>query len=93
MAVPLLLAVTGAPWEADVVRRVEGAPGIRVVRRCVDIADVMAAVDTVVFLFLFFERVRLAELLARANDHGLVTGQVHVGPPEHQLVLAAGDAL
>ncbi|HEY0474039.1 MAG TPA: hypothetical protein VGD34_20350, partial [Kribbella sp.] len=43
MSVPLLLAVTGAPWEADVVRRAERAPGIRVVRRCVDIADVMAA--------------------------------------------------
>ena len=43
MSVPVLLAVTGAPWEADVVRRTERAPGIRVVRRCVDIADVMAA--------------------------------------------------
>lgn len=43
MAVPVLLAITGAPWEADVVRRTERAPGIRVVRRCVDIADVMAA--------------------------------------------------
>jgi MinD-like ATPase involved in chromosome partitioning or flagellar assembly len=43
MSVPLLLAVTGAPWEADVVRRTERAPGIRIVRRCVDIADVMAA--------------------------------------------------
>ncbi|WP_405056229.1 hypothetical protein OG474_26245 [Kribbella sp. NBC_01505] len=43
MAIPVLLAVTGAPWEADVVRRTERAPGIRVVRRCVDIADVMAA--------------------------------------------------
>ena len=43
MAVPVLLAVTGAPWEADVVRRAERAPGIRIVRRCVDIADVMAA--------------------------------------------------
>ncbi|TCO46966.1 MinD-like ATPase involved in chromosome partitioning or flagellar assembly [Kribbella antiqua] len=43
MSVPILLAVTGAPWEADVVRRAERAPGIRVVRRCVDIADVMAA--------------------------------------------------
>ena len=43
MSVPILLAVTGAPWEADVVRRTERAPGIRVVRRCVDIADVMAA--------------------------------------------------
>jgi MinD-like ATPase involved in chromosome partitioning or flagellar assembly len=43
MSIPVLLAVTGAPWEADVVRRAERAPGIRVVRRCVDIADVMAA--------------------------------------------------
>ncbi|MFI5709658.1 CpaE family protein [Kribbella sp. NPDC051620] len=43
MSVPVLLAVTGAPWEADVVRRAERANGIRVVRRCVDIADVMAA--------------------------------------------------
>ncbi|WP_344174755.1 AAA family ATPase [Kribbella lupini] len=43
MAVPVLLAVTGAPWEADVVRRAEHAPGIRIARRCVDIADVMAA--------------------------------------------------
>lgn len=43
MSVPVLLAVTGAPWEADVVRRAERAQGIRVVRRCVDIADVMAA--------------------------------------------------
>ncbi|MFI5695922.1 CpaE family protein [Kribbella sp. NPDC051586] len=43
MAIPVLLAVTGAPWEADVVQRTERAPGIKVVRRCVDIADVMAA--------------------------------------------------
>jgi len=43
MAVPVLLAVTGAPWEADVVRRAEQAPTVRVVRRCVDMADVLAA--------------------------------------------------
>ncbi|MDX6295510.1 MAG: hypothetical protein QOH50_4585 [Kribbellaceae bacterium] len=43
MSVPILLAVTGAPWEAEVVRRAEQAPGIRVVRRCVDIADVLGA--------------------------------------------------
>src|SRR3569623_41420 len=53
----------------------------------------VAAVDTIAFLFLFFERIRLAELLARPDDHGLVPGQVHVGPAEHQLVLATGDAL
>lgn len=43
MSVPVLLAVTGAPWEAEVVRRAEQAPGIRVVRRCVDIADLLGA--------------------------------------------------
>ncbi|MFC0626624.1 AAA family ATPase [Kribbella deserti] len=43
MAVPILLAITGAPWEAEVVRRTERAPGLRVVRRCVDMADVLAA--------------------------------------------------
>jgi Flp pilus assembly CpaE family ATPase len=43
MSVPVLLAVTGAPWEAEVVRRAEQAAGIRVVRRCVDIADVLGA--------------------------------------------------
>lgn len=43
MSVPVLLAVTGAPWEAEVVRRAEQATGIRVVRRCVDIADVLGA--------------------------------------------------
>lgn len=43
MAVPILLAITGAPWEAEVVRRAERAPGLRVVRRCVDMADVLAA--------------------------------------------------
>ncbi|TDW15067.1 AAA family ATPase [Kribbella kalugense] len=43
MSIPVLLAVTGASWEAEVVRRAERAPGIRVVRRCVDVADVMAA--------------------------------------------------
>src|SRR3954451_6224834 len=40
MSIPVLLAITGAPWEADVVRRTERAPGIRVVRRGVDIAAV-----------------------------------------------------
>jgi MinD-like ATPase involved in chromosome partitioning or flagellar assembly len=46
MAVPVLLAVTGAPWEADVVRRAERAPNVRVVRRCVDVPDLLAAAAT-----------------------------------------------
>lgn len=43
MTIPVLLAVTGAAWEADLVRRAEQAPAIRVVRRCVDVPDLLAA--------------------------------------------------
>ena len=43
MTIPVLLAVTGAAWEADLVRRAEQAPNIRVVRRCVDVPDLLAA--------------------------------------------------
>lgn len=46
MSVPVLLAVTGASWEADLVRKAERAPNVRVVRRCVDMADVLAAAAT-----------------------------------------------
>lgn len=46
MAVPVLLAVTGSPWEADVVRRAERAPNVRVVRRCVDVPDLLGAATT-----------------------------------------------
>lgn len=42
--VPVLTAVTGAPWEATLVSGLERSPGgITVVRRCVDIADLLAA--------------------------------------------------
>jgi Mrp family chromosome partitioning ATPase len=46
MSVPVLLAVTGAPWEADVVRRTERTGGLRVVRRCIDVADLLASAAT-----------------------------------------------
>lgn len=44
MAIPVLTAVSGAPWEATLVGALEtrGRP-IEVVRRCVDIADLLAA--------------------------------------------------
>jgi len=44
MAIPVLTAVSGAPWEASLVGALEsrGRP-IEVVRRCVDIADLLAA--------------------------------------------------
>lgn len=44
MAVPILTAVTGARWEAQLVAALEDATaGLQVVRRCVDVADVLAA--------------------------------------------------
>jgi len=44
MTVPLLAAVSGASWEADLVAALEGgADGVTVVRRCVDLADLLAA--------------------------------------------------
>jgi MinD-like ATPase involved in chromosome partitioning or flagellar assembly len=44
VTVPLLAAVSGASWEADLVAALEGgANGVTVVRRCVDLADLLAA--------------------------------------------------
>ncbi len=44
MTVPVLTAVTGAAWEASLVSGLEHATtGITVVRRCVDLADLLAA--------------------------------------------------
>jgi Flp pilus assembly CpaE family ATPase len=44
MNVPVLTAVTGATWEATLVAGLERTPtGITVVRRCVDLADLLAA--------------------------------------------------
>jgi Flp pilus assembly CpaE family ATPase len=41
---PVLTAVTGAPWESRVVTALErGDGGLAVVRRCVDLADLLAA--------------------------------------------------
>ena len=44
MTVPVLTAVTGAPWESRLVAALEsGTGGLAVVRRCVDVADLLAA--------------------------------------------------
>lgn len=44
MTVPVLTAVTGAAWEASLVAGLQRAvTGITVVRRCVDLADLLAA--------------------------------------------------
>jgi Flp pilus assembly CpaE family ATPase len=47
VSVPVLAAVTGASWEAALVAGLERTPtGITVVRRCVDLADLLAAAST-----------------------------------------------
>lgn len=47
MDVRVLTAVTGAPWEATLVAALErGAAGVSVVRRCVDVADLLATAAT-----------------------------------------------
>jgi MinD-like ATPase involved in chromosome partitioning or flagellar assembly len=44
MEIPVLTAVTGAPWEAALVSALEREPGgISIARRCVDLADLLAA--------------------------------------------------
>jgi Flp pilus assembly CpaE family ATPase len=44
MPVSVLTAVTGASWESQLVAALEkGAGGVQVVRRCVDLADLLAA--------------------------------------------------
>jgi len=46
-AVPVIAAVTGASWEAALVAGLEREPsGITVVRRCVDLADLLAVATT-----------------------------------------------
>ena len=47
MSVPVLTAVTGAAWEAGLVAGLERSPsGLRVVRRCVDLPDLLAVAAT-----------------------------------------------
>ncbi|MDQ3455690.1 MAG: chromosome partitioning protein, partial [Actinomycetota bacterium] len=44
MGLPVLTAVTGATWEADLVGELDRADhGVTVVRRCVDLAELLAA--------------------------------------------------
>lgn len=44
MTLPVLTAVTDTTWESDLVAKLDqGAHGVEVVRRCVDVADLLAA--------------------------------------------------
>jgi len=42
----VLVAAGGAAWEADVLREIEQSAQLRLVRRCVDVADLLAAAQT-----------------------------------------------
>ena len=42
----VVLAGGGAPWEAAAIREIEGSAALRLVRRCVDVADLLAVADT-----------------------------------------------
>ena len=47
MTLPILVAVSGAPWESDLVAALGRQRGaVTVVRRCVDVADLLAAAAT-----------------------------------------------
>ena len=47
MTLPVLTAVTGAPWEAELVAGLERRPsGLQVVRRCADLPDLLAVAST-----------------------------------------------
>ena len=47
MSVPVLTAVTGARWETDLVSALEHSPiPLSVVRRCVDLPDLLAAANS-----------------------------------------------
>jgi Flp pilus assembly CpaE family ATPase len=47
VSIPVLVAVTGEPWEAALVAGLERTPtGVTVVRRCVDLADLLAVAAT-----------------------------------------------
>lgn len=47
MSLPVLTAVTGAVWESELVSALDGADhGVTVVRRCVDLADLLSAAST-----------------------------------------------
>lgn len=42
----VVIAAGGAPWEADAVREIESSAELRLVRRCVDVADLLAVAQT-----------------------------------------------
>lgn len=44
--VDVVIAAGGAPWEANAVREIEASSTLRLVRRCVDVADLLAVAES-----------------------------------------------
>ncbi len=84
MTLPVLTAVTNASWEADLVAALDGSTnGVRVVRRCVDVAELLsaAASGTARAVVLSADLRRLdRDVLSRLSTAGLaVIGLVDPG--------------
>jgi MinD-like ATPase involved in chromosome partitioning or flagellar assembly len=73
--VPVLVAVTGAPWESQFIAALNGTPsGLTVLRRCVDLADLLAAgaTATAAAALIWPDQRRLdKEALRRLADGGV----------------------
>lgn len=80
----LLTAFAGDPWESAVLTALGRARGLRVVRRCVDLADLLATVaagqGTVALVSGDLRRLD-RDAVARVTEAGVaVVGIVHAGP-------------
>jgi MinD-like ATPase involved in chromosome partitioning or flagellar assembly len=73
--VPVLVAVTGAPWESQFIAALNGTPsGLTVLRRCVDLADLLAtgATSAAAAALIWPDQRRLdKEALRRLADSGV----------------------
>ena len=89
MTVAVLTAVTGAGWESRLVAALEnGDSGLAVVRRCVDVADLLAAVATghgrAVLLSADLRRLDREVLGRLAASQVAVVGVVPVGDEQSE---------
>ena len=92
MQIPVLTAVPGAPWEADLVAQLDRADhGVTVVRRCVDVAELLstAASGTARAALVSTDLRRLdRDTIGRLTSAGVAAvGLVHPGDAaaEHRL--------
>lgn len=106
MTLPILIAVTGSPWESEVVARLSAAgersehAGLVIVRRCVDVADLLAAAATgTARVALVWPRLRrfdsttIAELAANGVAVvGVVSSGDSSGPAGKSQVASDADA-